>query len=187
MPPRSRRSTCPDADMDSQNTCPELVDQGQVATSPDRTGSDCGPSLLEDGAGGDIVTSDDRRVMGAAATVASAAGMMLAGPVSGAALGAAALYAATREGSTGKVTRKVGSTWLQVTDRAVDAGLLAADVGAKKVGVGVEKCCQKLSQDMDLSTMPAPVRLGVNAVLNSQAKPMRNPMVSSQEATKIKQ
>jgi len=179
--------TCPEVNMDFQDTCPELADQNQVATSPDRTSSDCSSSLLEDGAGGEVVSSDDRRVMGAAATVASAAGMMLAGPVSGAALGAAALYAATREGSTGKVTRKVGSTFLTVTDRAVDAGLLAADAGAKKVGVAIEKGCQKISQDVDLTSMPAPVRFGVHAILNSQTKPLRNPSVSSQEATRIRE
>jgi GABA(A) receptor-associated protein len=112
--------------------------------------------------------------------------MMVAGPISGAALGAAALYAATKEGSTGTITRKVGSTFLQVTDRAVDVGLQAADVGAKKVGVAVEKGCQKLQKDVDLSTMPAPVRIGVTAVLNSQTKQTRSPSVISEEANQIR-
>jgi len=184
--------TCPEVGMvDLQDTCPELADQNQAATSPDRPSSDCGSSLLEGGAGGEAVSSvlleDDRRVMGAAATVASAAGMMLAGPVSGAALGAAALYAATREGSTGQMTRKVGSTFLTVTDRAVDVGLLAADVGAQKVGVAVEKGCQRISKDVDLGSMPDPIRRGVRAVLESQTQPVRKPKVSSKEATNIRE
>ncbi|CAK0867033.1 unnamed protein product, partial [Prorocentrum cordatum] len=57
--------TCPEVGMDLQDTCPELADQNQAATSPDRTCSDCGSSLLEGGAGGDAASSvmleDDRR------------------------------------------------------------------------------------------------------------------------------
>ncbi|CAK0821380.1 unnamed protein product, partial [Prorocentrum cordatum] len=176
--------TRPQVGMDMQDTCPELADQDRAVPSPSQAGSD---ALLEDGAGREVVSSDARRVMGAAATVASAAGMALAGPVSGAALGAAAMYAATREGSTGKVARKVGSTFLTVTDRAVDAGLLAADAGAQMVGAAVEKGCQKISRDVDLATMPAPVRLGVRALLSSQAQPVRSPQASSKEAANYRQ
>lgn len=39
--------------------------------------------------------------------------MLLAGPVSGAVLGAAALYASTREDFSGAVARKAGSLYLK--------------------------------------------------------------------------
>jgi GABA(A) receptor-associated protein len=40
---------------------------------------------------------------------------------------------------------------------------------------------------MDLAAMPAPVRRGVRAVLESQAQPARNPKVSSKEATNYRE
>lgn len=131
----------------------------------------------------------DRRVMSAAATVGVAAGTLLVGPVSGAALGAAALYAATREGSTGTLVRKVGSTYLQVADRAVDGGLQAVDHGVKVLGPAVERGCNRLSKDLDLSSMPAPLRSGVSAVLNSQQKPAARAGAgaNSEEARKIRE
>lgn len=53
------------------------------------------------------------------------------GPVSGVALGAAALYAATREDSTGSMARKAGTVYLNVADTAIDEGIRAVDRGAE--------------------------------------------------------
>lgn len=128
----------------------------------------------------------DRRLMGAAATVGGATGMLLMGPVTGVAMGAAALYAATREGSSGSIARKVGSMYLQVADRAMDGGLEAVDQGVKKINQAAEKGCQRLSKEVDLSLMPAPVRSGVEHML-SQAKSARSSGGMSEEARKIRE
>jgi len=129
----------------------------------------------------------ERRVMGAAATVCGAAGALTLGPVSGVVLGAAALYAATREDSSGSLARKVGSMYLQASDLAVDAGLQAMDQGVKKAAQMAETGCQRLSREVDLSTLPAPVRSTVCAALNSQARPAQSSAQVSEEARKIRE
>lgn len=125
--------------------------------------------------------------MGAAATVGGAAGMILSGPAAGVALGAAALYAATREGSAGSVARKVGSAYLSVADRAIDNGLEVVDQGVKKIGQAAEKGANRLSKEVENSAMPAPVRANINAVLEKTAKPARPSAPTSEEARKIRE
>jgi GABA(A) receptor-associated protein len=98
-----------------------------------------------------------RRIMGAAATIGGAAGMLVIGPVSGVALGAAAAYATTREDAAGRVARRAGAAYVHVQDRAVDSGLQAADRA-------FDETWQQLSkrlQSVDPSSMPAPLRLGL--------------------------
>lgn len=132
----------------------------------------------------------NRRVMGAAATVVGATGALMLGPASGVALGAAALYCSTREDQAGTLARKVGSMYIQVTDRAVDAGLVAADEGVKKLSQATEKGCQRLSREVvDIASIPAPVRAGLCAVLNSQSGGHSQPRSSAEmlaEAKKIR-
>eukprot|EP00440_Ansanella_granifera_P043593 gb/GFBE01047249.1/.p1 GENE.gb/GFBE01047249.1/~~gb/GFBE01047249.1/.p1 ORF type:complete len:317 (+),score=63.73 gb/GFBE01047249.1/:1-951(+) len=103
----------------------------------------------------------DRRIQGAAATIGGTAGMLLLGPVSGAALGAAALYASTREDSAGAVARKASSVYLKVSDRACDEGVRALDAGVKKAGEAMNEGCRRLSES---SRLPASVRAGLQRV-----------------------
>lgn len=112
----------------------------------------------------------DRHVISTAATIGSVAGTFLLGPTAGVALGAAALYAAAREDSSGALVRRASVAWLKATDSAIDGCVQAMDQGVKKLGQVAERGCQQLSTEVDLASMPAPVRAGVAAVLRSQAK-----------------
>eukprot|EP00931_Biecheleriopsis_adriatica_P028519 TRINITY_DN16998_c0_g1_i1.p2 TRINITY_DN16998_c0_g1~~TRINITY_DN16998_c0_g1_i1.p2 ORF type:complete len:325 (+),score=64.81 TRINITY_DN16998_c0_g1_i1:136-1110(+) len=140
------------------------------------------------GAGSESLPSDvvsDRRVMGAAATVGGTAGALLMGPVSGVALGAAALYATTREDSAGTVARKAGSMYLKVHDRAVDHGLRAVDQGVKAAGALIEKGCNKLEAS---SSMPYPVRAGLKSLSGGQAiASKRDAKANAEEAKRIRE
>lgn len=170
--------------MEPEETPCFAANQPQSAPTSEQT-----PSSLQHVNSGDIVSPDmhaDRRVMGAAATVGGAAGMLLMGPMSGVALGTAALYAATREDGAGAVTRKVGSAYLNVSDRVVDGGLQAVDQGVKFMGQAIDKGCERLSKDMDLSSVPGPLRSGIYAVLDSQTKSMQHSGASAEEAKKIR-
>ena len=75
--------------------------------------------------------------------------MLLAGPVSGAVLGAAALYVSTREDLSGAVARKAGSLYLKVADRACDEGVRVMDKGMEKAGAVLDKGAWKKSREMD--------------------------------------
>lgn len=99
-----------------------------------------------------------RRIMGAAATIGGAAGMLMAGPVSGVALGAAAAYATTREDAAGRVARRAGAAYVHVQDRAVDSGLQAADRAFDETWQILSKQLQSASNG---SSVPAPVRIGL--------------------------
>ena len=68
-----------------------------------------------------------------------ATGMLLAGPVSGAVLGAAALYVSTREDLSGAVARKAGSLYLKVADRACDEGVRVMDKGMERAGKALDQ------------------------------------------------
>eukprot|EP00929_Paragymnodinium_shiwhaense_P003082 TRINITY_DN103495_c0_g1_i1.p1 TRINITY_DN103495_c0_g1~~TRINITY_DN103495_c0_g1_i1.p1 ORF type:complete len:270 (+),score=50.81 TRINITY_DN103495_c0_g1_i1:38-811(+) len=60
-----------------------------------------------------------KAVMGAAAAITGATGLLTMGPVAGIALGAATAYAATREDSvTGTAARKVGALGIKLVDQA---------------------------------------------------------------------
>eukprot|EP00435_Cladocopium_sp_Y103_P043010 s33_g12.t1 len=102
--------------------------------------------------------ANDRRLMGAAATIGGAAGTLLMGPVSGVALGAAALYAATREGCTGSVARKAGTVYLNVADTAIDEGIRAVDRGVKAFGTAVDRGCRQLETS---ASVPTPIRVSL--------------------------
>jgi len=128
-------------------------------------------------------THSDRRVMGAAATIGGTAGMLLMGPVSGAALGAAALYATTREDGAGTVARKAGAMYLQMADRAVDQGLRVLDKGIKKVGHTVEE----KTRDLDTSSLPAPIRAGLHSLTSGRASQSTRAIGSSEEAQRIRE
>eukprot|EP00928_Gymnodinium_smaydae_P071968 TRINITY_DN55423_c0_g1_i1.p1 TRINITY_DN55423_c0_g1~~TRINITY_DN55423_c0_g1_i1.p1 ORF type:complete len:289 (+),score=70.28 TRINITY_DN55423_c0_g1_i1:53-868(+) len=60
----------------------------------------------------------DTKVMGAAAALSGATGLLLLGPAAGAALGAAAAYATTRGDPTGSAARKVGNVGVKLVVQA---------------------------------------------------------------------
>jgi len=131
----------------------------------------------------DVVS--DRRIMGAAATVGGTAGMMLLGPVSGAAFGAAALYATTREDTAGAMARKAGSVYLHMADRAVDEGLRALDIGIKKIGNAVDEGARHLESS---GSVPTPIRSGIKNVRMSQSGAGKGSrQLSAEDAAKIRQ
>ncbi|CAE7711427.1 ATG8 [Symbiodinium pilosum] len=120
-----------------------------------------------------------RRIQGAAATIGGATGMLLGGPVSGALLGAAALYASTREDMSGSVARKAGSLYLKVADRACDEGVRVMDRGVEKAGAALDRGCRRLSQS---SSVPAPIRAGLQQLSGDKRE---GPSVAPDEARKI--
>lgn len=74
---------------------------------------------LSNGEGGLLATGKSpKKVMGAAAAIGASTGLLLMGPVSAAALGAAAAYATTREDKAGSAVRQVGIAGIQVVHRA---------------------------------------------------------------------
>eukprot|EP00930_Biecheleria_cincta_P000884 TRINITY_DN102077_c0_g1_i1.p1 TRINITY_DN102077_c0_g1~~TRINITY_DN102077_c0_g1_i1.p1 ORF type:complete len:315 (-),score=47.45 TRINITY_DN102077_c0_g1_i1:239-1183(-) len=122
----------------------------------------------------------DRRIQSAAATLAGTAGMLLAGPVSGMALGAGALYASTREDMTGTVARKAGSMYLQVADRAIDEGVRVVDQGIKKLGEAVDQMATS-------SSLPDPVKAGLRRLGGDSSASRSNPTADADEARKLLQ
>jgi len=65
-----------------------------------------------------VSTHGDSKVVCAAAAIGGATGLLLSGPLSAAALGAAAAYATTREDSAGSAARKVGTVGVRAVHRA---------------------------------------------------------------------
>lgn len=122
----------------------------------------------------------DRRIQSAAATIAGTAGMLLAGPVSGMALGAGALYASTREDMTGTVARKAGSMYLQVADRAVDEGVRVVDHGMKKLSEAVDHMATS-------SSLPDPVKAGLRRLGADGSASTGYPTANADEARKLLQ
>jgi GABA(A) receptor-associated protein len=115
--------------------------------------------------------------MGAAASVGGAMGMLMSGPVSGAVLGAAAAYAATREDGVGTATRKVGTAYLHVADRAVDVGLRGAD---HALGEG-----RRLLSEVDSAKVPALLRPTVRALAKGHTE--ATGLADAQEAQRMRQ
>jgi len=79
------------------------------------------PDLHEDGPAsgpGEGEPRGERKVMGVAAAIGGATGLLLLGPLSGAALGVATALAATREDQAGEAARKVGGVGVKILDRA---------------------------------------------------------------------
>jgi GABA(A) receptor-associated protein len=74
---------------------------------------------------------EEAKVLGTAAALGGAAGMLLMGPISAASLGAMAAYATTREDPAGAAARKVCTASIGAADcavnKAVSSGLKAAD------------------------------------------------------------
>jgi len=101
-------------------------------------------------------------------------------------MGAAALYASTREDTAGAVARKVGSVYVQASDAAMDAGIQAADWGSQKAALLAKESCRQLSKEVRISALPSPVRASVCAVLDSQGAPARKVARISEEAKKIR-
>jgi len=103
----------------------------------------------------------DRRIMGAAAALGGAAGLVLAGPITSAALGVAAAYSTTREDTMGTASRKAGGVYLQVQDKAIDAGIDLLDRA-------VDEGKLLLEQQKDNRSVPAPVRAGLRYVFEQR-------------------
>mmetsp|Transcript_66952 Transcript_66952/g.160346 ORF Transcript_66952/g.160346 Transcript_66952/m.160346 type:complete len:393 (-) Transcript_66952:116-1294(-) len=115
------------------------------------------PDAVVDGSGNQSDAHAEKRIMGAAATLGGAAGMLLAGPMAGATLGAAAAYATTRESSVGRAARRAGAAYLQVADRAVDKGFQLADAVCDE---GRRRISRQL-EAADGMAMPQPLKAGL--------------------------
>lgn len=91
---------------------------------------------LDDSSCKSSLRSEDAKILGTAATIGGAAGMLLMGPISAACLGAMAAYATTRENPTGATARKVCTTSIGMADsavnKAVGTGLKAADLALEE-------------------------------------------------------
>jgi GABA(A) receptor-associated protein len=128
----------------------------------------------------------DRRITSAAATIGGTAGMLLLGPVSGVALGAAAAYASTRDDRAGMYTRKVGSVYVDMADRATDAYIRVADRA-------FEEGCRQLTKELDSvnlssTSMPAPVRAGLRRLSEAVHPTARgNGVACIEEARRMRQ
>eukprot|EP00440_Ansanella_granifera_P052529 gb/GFBE01056957.1/.p1 GENE.gb/GFBE01056957.1/~~gb/GFBE01056957.1/.p1 ORF type:complete len:342 (+),score=67.45 gb/GFBE01056957.1/:1-1026(+) len=119
----------------------------------------------------------DRRIMSAAASIGGAAGLLLAGPVSGVALGTAAMYATSRDDGAGAAARKAGALYLQVADWAVDRGLQ----GMRAAGSAADEGCRRLlekSGSLDLEAAcqkaPAPLRGKLKAIVHLAGQASRS-------------
>jgi len=104
--------------LDDQLRLMRLTTQGILASTLATTPDDPAP---------DPAKTEDMKIMGAAAAIGGATGLVLMGPLSAAALGAAAAYATTREDVAGSASRKLGVVGLEVADRAVDKSLKVAE------------------------------------------------------------
>jgi GABA(A) receptor-associated protein len=89
-------------------------------------------SSLATTAGQPDASSHRTKMLGTAAAIGGATGLLLAGPLSAASLGVAAAYATTREDNAGVAARKVSTMGMGVADRAVDASLKVADLALEE-------------------------------------------------------
>eukprot|EP00747_Dinoflagellata_sp_TGD_P189686 gnl/TRDRNA2_/TRDRNA2_50325_c0_seq1.p1 gnl/TRDRNA2_/TRDRNA2_50325_c0~~gnl/TRDRNA2_/TRDRNA2_50325_c0_seq1.p1 ORF type:complete len:351 (+),score=64.40 gnl/TRDRNA2_/TRDRNA2_50325_c0_seq1:87-1139(+) len=157
-------SESPRAGADNKEEQAPAVGSGPPAAAlPKESSVDMSASMAipESSAPADQVSSDthlNRRIMSSAAAIGGAAGMLLSGPVSGVALGAAAAYATTREDHAGALARKAGSAYLHAQDRAIDEGLRAAD---RTVDAGLQRLSDGIEASLD--KVPAPLRKGLKA------------------------
>lgn len=106
-----------------------LATQGVLASTLASTVADWETT---DGKASSSTSKDDLKVMGAAAALGGAAGLLLLGPVTAVGLGSAAAYATTRRDSAGVAARKVGAVGVDVTGRVVDRSLKGADVALEE-------------------------------------------------------
>mmetsp|Transcript_122447 Transcript_122447/g.346193 ORF Transcript_122447/g.346193 Transcript_122447/m.346193 type:complete len:305 (-) Transcript_122447:88-1002(-) len=135
---------------------------------PDRMASAGDPASFQE--------DTSRRITGAAATIGGTVGMLLAGPVSGAALGVAAAYASTREDNAGKAARMAGAVYLKVSDQATDAYVKIVD---RAVDEGRRKLSEEL-RSVDPS-VPGPLRNGLRRLSESLQPTTRNVVESCKE------
>lgn len=98
-------------------------------------------------------TFEDVKLMGTAAAIGGTAGLLLAGPLSAASIGAAAAYATTREDRAGAAARKISNAGMKVADRAVDKGLRVADLALEE---GRRRLLERLD---NASTSSCPTKL----------------------------
>lgn len=115
---RSKSKAVPDEPLNETQL--QLATQGILASS------------LATTAGQPDASSHRTKMMGTAAAIGGATGLLLAGPLSAASLGVAAAYATTREDTTGIAARKVSTMGMGVADRAVDASLKVADLALEE-------------------------------------------------------
>jgi len=81
------------------------------------SGSTSSASTASAAGGGSTSKKGDSKVMGTAAAIGGAAGLLLMGPLSAVAVGATAAYATTREDKAGSAVRKVSSVSLKAADK----------------------------------------------------------------------
>eukprot|EP00928_Gymnodinium_smaydae_P023156 TRINITY_DN19220_c0_g1_i1.p1 TRINITY_DN19220_c0_g1~~TRINITY_DN19220_c0_g1_i1.p1 ORF type:complete len:305 (+),score=48.25 TRINITY_DN19220_c0_g1_i1:147-1061(+) len=143
------------------------------------------PRMPGDSSGTAAAPPSEGSVMGAAAAIGGAAGMLLLGPVSAAGLAGAAAYATTRPGRTGATVRGMGKVGLKVADRAVDEGIKAVDYA-------FEEGRRRLSEGMDanaLEGLPAPIRSGLIATIGVEKRPRQRSATGelSEEARRMRE
>jgi len=132
---------------------------------------------VDSGASGSTATQNrqasdsDRRLMGAAATIGGTAGMMLLGPISGAAFGAAAAYATTREDGAGSIARRAGATYLHVADKVVDESLKVVDQALEEGQRRVSKSIQNIDPEIAPLALRKPLRRLSNALQGDDSGP----------------
>lgn len=106
----------------------QLATQGVLASTLAATAGSTSPPLAH----GASNTTDDVKLMGTAAALGGAAGLLLAGPLAAASMGAAAAYATTREDKAGTTARKISVAGMKVADRVVDKSLKVADLALEE-------------------------------------------------------
>jgi GABA(A) receptor-associated protein len=94
---------------------------------------------------------EDAKMLGAAATLGGAAGMLLMGPLAAASLGGMAAYATTKEDPAGLAARKVCTTSLGIADCAVNK---AMGSGLKAVEFTLEEGRRRLLEGINSPASP---------------------------------
>jgi len=125
----------------------KLTTQGVLAST---LATNAGSAQLDDPAHkSSQQLGEGAKLLGAAAAIGGAVGLLLMGPISAAALGAGAAYATTREDATGTAAKKVCNASLGMADVAVNK---AAAGGLKASDFALEEFRKKILEGLDGST-----------------------------------
>eukprot|EP00927_Polykrikos_kofoidii_P045587 TRINITY_DN39621_c0_g1_i1.p1 TRINITY_DN39621_c0_g1~~TRINITY_DN39621_c0_g1_i1.p1 ORF type:complete len:379 (+),score=76.86 TRINITY_DN39621_c0_g1_i1:76-1212(+) len=116
---------------------------------------------------GDGEVNSDIRVLGAAAAIGGAAGLLLMGPLSAATLGAAAAYATTREDEAGDAARKIGTVGWKVADKAVDEGLKVAD---RALDEGCKRVLDHIDASKSSNSRPTALQAGLRSLAEKRLR-----------------
>lgn len=121
----------------------KLTTQGILASTLATTASSGQP---DDPTCKSLLLRDEAKILGTAAMIGGAAGMLLMGPVSAASLGGMAAYATTREDAAGAAARKLCTTSIGMADQAVNK---AVGTGLKAADFTLEEGRRRLLEGLD--------------------------------------